>query len=60
MKRDLDPAEAIHGSVDNGGSHDIEDCDVLEFSDEALEAAADSMRIALSLSSIGIVAPNCC
>jgi hypothetical protein len=41
-------------------SDGVEDCNVLEVPDDALEAAADDTRAALSLNSIGIVAPNCC
>jgi hypothetical protein len=41
-------------------SSEIEGRNAPEVCDEALEAAADNTKTAFSLSSIGIMPPNCC
>jgi hypothetical protein len=45
---------------DDCDSYEIKDRSVPEASDDALEAAASGINVAFSLSSTGIVAPNCC
>jgi len=47
-------------SLDDLASFEVEECSAPEMPDEALEAAADGIVVAISLSSIGIAAPNCC
>jgi hypothetical protein len=47
-------------SLDDRESHGVEECSAPEMPDEALEAASEGINVAFSLSSIGIVAPNCC